>query len=161
MKRPEFVSLITAAISFIPYLMLAWAASELLDNTGFWEALGWLLGLRLFFGIVEMIGGILSWRVYGKRVSTGFFVQALREGGFPPRYDVYADADEYFDQVIADETQSLDTKVACGAFMGSIKAYRGVGLLPGLRIGSAWEAALEIHSPKASYVAPEHPYDDD
>jgi hypothetical protein len=152
MKRPELISLITASIAFVPYLLLAWAACKLLNDTEFWEALGWLLGLRLFFGVVETIGGILAWRVYGRRVSSGIFAQALREGKFPQRYDIYADADEYFDQVVADQSQPVDMRVAAGAFIGSMKAYRSVGLLFGLRIGGAWEAALELHSPKASWV---------
>ena len=152
MKRPELISLITASIAFIPYLLLAWAASKLLSDTGFWQALGWLLGLRLFFGVVEMIGGILAWRVYGRRVSSAIFAQALREGKFPQRYDIYADADEYFDQVVADQAQPVDMRVTAGTFIGSIKAYRSVGLLTGLRIGSAWESALEIHSPKALWL---------
>jgi len=35
----------------------------------FWTAIGVFLGARMFFGIIECFGGILVWRLYGRKVA--------------------------------------------------------------------------------------------
>jgi len=144
-------ALIGGSIATVPYCLLAYAFSRLLNDTSFWEALGWLVAVRCFFSIVELIGSILAWRLHGRKVAVTAFTSALRAVNMPPRYDTYGDIDEYLNDVIADQSQPTDLRIAAGGILGSLQATRQRGMVVTVRMQNAWDLALEAYSPKASW----------
>ena len=78
---------IMALFAFVPYLLVSWAYMALVNGGGnqFWAAFGVLLAARLFFCIIETLGSILSWRLFGKRLMINKFLELLRANNFPKR----------------------------------------------------------------------------
>lgn len=159
MDNPEKFA-ISGAIASVPYALLAWAASKVFD-VGFWEALGWLVALRTAFGVIELLGAVLAWRLYSRKVSIRICTEAMKTNKFPPRYRYMDESEDYFARVIEDDTQPQETKIGAATFLGSIKAIRLSGMIRGMRVASAWDAALEAHSPRASFVDPDDREDGD
>jgi len=64
-------ALIMSAFAFIPYLLVAWGYTRIADGSVrvFWIALGLLIGARFFFSVIETVGSILAWRLYGRRLA--------------------------------------------------------------------------------------------
>ena len=78
---------ITFAFAMVPYLLVTWGYTELTngDTKTFWTALGILLGVRVFFSLIETLGSVLSWRLYGKNFMVQKMLEVLRANKFPMR----------------------------------------------------------------------------
>ena len=85
------------AFSVLLYPALTWAYVALTGGGmhEFWKALGLLLGVRLFFSIVETMSGILQWRLYGMRTAVQECVEVLRTNSFPGREYANDDLGDY------------------------------------------------------------------
>jgi hypothetical protein len=141
-------SAVALVFSAIVYSGVAWACARFLDES-FARVLGLLIAARTFFGIVEGIAGVLYWRMYGKRLLTQQFVEALREGNFPPRYIRWQRFRDYLGRVEDDEKCSRETRRAATEFYKALANIENTGILAGMRAHAATEAALELYSPKA------------
>lgn len=144
------------AFSSLPYLMLAWALMVITDGDAkdFWLALGVLLVLRMFFSAVEALGGILLWRLYGRRFAVRKTLAVFRTNDFPAAElgeDVYA----YLYRVqrapgcsaqLRDRVQELE--------FDAVKSV-GKGWLPGRRARSAMQQALNEYA--RQHVLPVEP----
>jgi len=139
--------------SWLPYLVVAWGYMKLADDLwgDFWTALLWLLVARTFFSIIEILGGIAAWRVYGRRALTQSYLELLRENDFPQRTNSYDDVLGYLSGIELDVDGVLSDQVkrAATEFRTALAIYRTTGLFAGLRHLAAAEAALEIYSPKS------------
>lgn len=153
MTRGEKTQLIAGAIAFVPYLFIAWGGAKVFDVT-FIKALTWLIGIRLLFSLVETVGGFLAWRTYGRRKAIDGFLHVLRTNSFPKRawrYDGFLD---YLSGIKDDESARPELRCCARELQTLLGAYENIGILPGTRMHSASEAALELYSPKAE--APEY-----
>jgi hypothetical protein len=67
----QISTFIVFGISLIPYAALSWGYSAFTDGgwPGFWRGFGVLIAVRAFFSLVEGIGGIPVWRLYGRTVA--------------------------------------------------------------------------------------------
>ena len=85
--------LMIAAFAAIPYGLVTWGYTVFTDGDvqAFWVALGVLLGIRLFFSLIEMLGGVLYWRLYGRRIVLSNALKFLKTNGFPPRESTPSD----------------------------------------------------------------------
>ena len=85
--------LMIAAFAAIPYGLVTWGYTAFTDGDvqAFWVALGVLLGIRLFFSLIEMLGGVLYWRLYGRRIVLSNALKFLKTNGFPPRESTPSD----------------------------------------------------------------------
>jgi hypothetical protein len=140
---------ITAALGSVPYVLLAWAFSEVGGGLArdFWSVLGVLVVARLFFNVVDFVGSVLAWRAYGKRVMVQRFAAILRARGFPPRRFMQDSTDTYLCRVSEDPEYSADAKELAREIERALVMSENTGLLFGMRIRAAWDAALERHSP--------------
>lgn len=155
MTRGEKTQLIGGMIAFIPYLVIAWGFTKITEVT-FWPALGWLLGVRLIFAIVETLGGVLAWRVYGRGKAVDGMLQFLRANKFPKRRWRYDDFMDYLSSIEKDDASPRELRSSAREMQTLLGLYENVGILPGMRMHSASEAALEIYSPKAEAPEYEH-----
>jgi hypothetical protein len=73
--------------ALVPYALVAWAYNLLNndDASGFWTALGVLIGVRFFFFIIETLGDVLCWRLYKRSLAVENALTFLKANGFPQR----------------------------------------------------------------------------
>lgn len=148
MTRGEKTQFIGGAIAFVPYLLIVWGGAHVLEVT-LVKALSWLVGIRLLFTLVETVGGALAWRLNGRRKTIDGFVELLRANNYPKR--TYRDDDflSYLARIESDEGASAKLLSNAREMQALLGIYENVGILPGMRMHSASDAALDIYSPKA------------
>jgi len=143
-------STIIALFSFVPYLLVSWAYMELANGGSeqFWDAFGVLIAIRLFFSVIETLGSILSWRLYGKKLMVDNFLGLLQANNFPKRE--YQD-DDFLGYLarIKDGLYADSVKTSAKEIYFLLSTLESMGILLGMRMHTASEAALETYSPKA------------
>lgn len=151
--------LVTAAFAFVPYALVAWGYTELADGNCemFWTAFGVLLGARLFFSIIESLGGILWWRLYGKKNTVQKVLEMLRVNRFPLREYKHDDISNYIARIKGNDEILPPVKIAAYQLEFLLATSEDRGILEGARIFSAAEIALDAYSPKS--LAPEFPWE--
>jgi hypothetical protein len=143
--------LITASFAWVPYALvpLVYVAVTEGGPKEFWAALGLLLVVRLFFYIIETLGGVLSWWVYGKKRMIGMQLQFLRVHNFPRRKFSHDSFSAYMFRIEEDEDSPAALKALAKESTRTLELFDNLGILLGMRMHSAAEAALEAYSPKA------------
>ncbi len=143
-------SIIIALFSLMPYLLVSWAYTEFTGGGSkqFWGAFWVLIAVRLFFGVIETLGGILSWRFYGKKLMINKFLGLLRANNFPKREYQHDDFSAYLARI--EDRGYADSTKTCAKEIGFLlSTFESMGTLQGMRIHAASEAALEAYSPKS------------
>ena len=141
--------LVVVACSVIPYALVAWATSKLIDSS-FWAALGWLLAARLFFSAIEFSGSYLLWRFHGRRQMKAAMLAHLSQSKMPRRYFSHDDLLNYLARVADDEVVPVQARTAARETELMAKFYESLGVVASMRFYAAAEAALEEYSPRAS-----------
>jgi len=138
--------------AMVPYVFATWIYSELVngDTETFIAALGVLLGIRLFFIIIETFSSVLAWRLYGKRFMVQKIMEMFRTNNFPMREYRQDDVGNYIARIQANEATSPEVKIASERLEFLFLTCENLGALAGARIYSAAEAALNAYSPKNS-----------
>jgi hypothetical protein len=146
--------IVLAMYSLVPYALVSWAYMALVDRstTEFWSAFGVLIAARTFFSIIEGLGGILSWRLYGKQVTVQKFLHFLRSNDFPKREYAHDDFLNYLARIEDEPEYSTSAKAAAKEIHVLLAAYESTGILVGARMHAASDAALDLYSPKS--IAP-------
>lgn len=103
-------TLITLGFAWIPYVILSWGYAQIMDGN-FWKVLGVLIAVRLFFSVIETIGSIFSWRLYGKKKIVELNVNFLRNNNFPNRVLEHDDFLSYLIGIENNEEYSLQLKI--------------------------------------------------
>lgn len=144
--------LITAGFSLVPYLLVSWGYAELTDGTRktLWVAFGVLVGVRLFFGLIETLGSVLSWRLYGKKQMVQKMLGVLQTNKFPKRFYFHDDILNYLARIEDSEEISHSVKSAAKQLEFLLATFENLGILAGARMYSATEAALEMYSPRSA-----------
>lgn len=146
---------IVALFAFVPYALVAWGYMALTNGAAkdFWAALGVLVGVRIFFSIIETLGGVLTWHLYSKRLVIGKNLEFLRANGFPKRKYSHDDFLSYLVRIEDDPEQPTALRTAAREMHSVLGSCENMGILLGMRMHCAAEAALEIYSPKAEVPA--------
>jgi hypothetical protein len=142
--------IIIALFSVIPYLLVSWTYMEFAGGGSkqFWGAFGVLIAVRLFFGVIETLGSILSWRLYGKKLMINRFLGLLRANNFPKREYQHDDFSAYLARI--EDGEYADSTKTCAKEIGFLlSTFESMETLQGMRIHAASEAALEAYSPKS------------
>ncbi len=137
--------------SMVPYLLVSWGYTTLTDGDtkAFWTAMGCLLGARLFFGLIETLGDVLMFHLYGKKFAVERVVKILRAHEFPMREYEHDDFSAYLCRIydnFANYPQSL--KSTAREIEGGLIMLESVAVWPSARLWSACDAALDIYAPK-------------
>ena len=108
--------------SLVPYVLVAWGYAKFTDGgqNAFWVEFGLLVAARLFFAIIEGLGGVLAWRLHGKNVAVGNFLRCLRANNFPERYFKHDDFLNYLSRVIDDHASPATAKQTAKCLSGKI-----------------------------------------
>jgi hypothetical protein len=148
-------TIIVMLLAWVPYSAVAWGYMVLTDGTAktFWYALGTLVAARLFFSIIEGLGGILSWRIYGKRVAVQRSLAILRANNFPKRRYAEEDFQNYLAGIEDDPECPESVKKGANEIQLVLSAFERFGILLGMRMHSAAEAAFDLYSPKSEAPA--------
>ena len=143
--------IITALLAFVPYLLVSWGYTTLTNGNAkdFWVALGVLLLVRLFFGIIETLGAVLSWRVYGKKLMVKKHLEFLRTHNFPRRTYAHDNISAYLLRIEDGPEYSAPLKTTAKEMRSVLELCEGFGILLGMRMHSAAEAALDVYSPRS------------
>lgn len=78
---------IRLVFSLVLYVAAAWGWKALTDGDAavFWTALAWLVGIRLWFALVEAIGGWIAWLMNPRGSAAKDIAAHPRENQIPPR----------------------------------------------------------------------------
>jgi hypothetical protein len=146
--RSQFIM---ALFAWVPYMLVSFAYMKLTEGSwkDFWVALGALIVVRLFFGIIEMLGGSLAWRMYGKKLMVNKHLQLLHANKFPTRQYSHDDFSAYMSRIADDPDSPAPLIVLAKEATHSLELAENLGILIGMRVHSAAEAALDIYSPKS------------
>jgi hypothetical protein len=143
-------SIVVFSLSLVPYAAVAWALTHFnVLDIYFWRALGLLLLARLFFALIEAIGGVLIWRLHNRKRVVEWFVHYLRSNSFPKRIYYHDDFLNYLVRVEDDEQLPIAVRKSARELEGQLATFETMGVLIGARMHAASELALEIYSPRA------------
>jgi hypothetical protein len=142
--------IIISLFAFVPYLLVSWGYMALVDGgaSQFWSAFGVLVAARLFFSVIETLGSVLSWRLYGKKLMVNKFHEFLRANNFPKRTYAHDDFLNYLAR-IEDGPFPPSVKASAKEIYFLLSTFESMGILLGMRMHSATEAALDAYSPKS------------
>jgi hypothetical protein len=135
---------IVFALSIAPYVLVAWGYTALSGRgtAAFWTALAFLFGARLFFAVIEFVGGVLVWRFWGRKVMVDKILHWLKSGKFPARYYEHDTFLAYLTRIEDDYASSTELKCQARAIEGLLAMLEASGILAGMRAHSASEIAL-------------------
>lgn len=152
--------LLIFGLSWVPYVLIGWAVMHFGDGNAstFWYTIGALLIVRLFYSIIETLGGVLVWRAVGKRDMVSQMVQALSEGRFPPANDAAEGMLSYLVRIDDDDTP-IQIRLMARELKGGLQVYESIGILPGMRVHAAMDAALRKHSETRGLTAAQPSWD--
>lgn len=142
-------------IASAPYLFVLVGVVAFVPSVSFWEALVLMVGIRFMIGLVETLGLIFSWQVYGREKAVMNFVAVLHHNEFPGRYSKGDDFLNYLARIENDDTLDAHVRQAAREMGSLLKMYETIGLLQGARMHNVSERALEAYSPRAN--APDPP----
>ena len=136
-------ALVMFAFSMLPYTLVAWGYAELTDgrSTSFWTALGVLVGVRLFFSIIEGLGKILLWRLYGRKHVVGIAMNLFKANGFPQRKYEHDTLLAYLSRIKGDPENPSRLRQSAVQVEQTLVIMEELGILVGARMHSAYEAA--------------------
>ena len=143
--------IIFALFAFVPYILVSWAYMALANGSSreFWSAFGVLIGARFFFSVIETFGSVLSWRLYGKKLTVSKFLLLLQSNNFPKREYAHDDFLNYLARIDDGPQYPMSIKTAAKEIYSLLSTYESIGILPGARMHAASEAALDAYSPKS------------
>ncbi|HQR19491.1 MAG TPA: hypothetical protein PKV98_01405 [Burkholderiaceae bacterium] len=139
--------IIMAVFAWIPYVLVSWGYAKLTGGS-FWPALGVLVVVRLFFSAIETLGSVLAWRIYGRKAVVERNLSLLRASNFPKRQNAHDDFLSYLGRIESDETSSQQLKAAAKQWEQVLAFFESSGILLGVRMHAAADAALDVYSPK-------------
>lgn len=138
---------INFAFSLLPYFAVAWLFQWASREQGvFWQALGALVALRIFFHGIEWIGGIVAWRLYGRRAAIKEMVQSFRREGYPKRRQEHHDFMNYVADLEMDETVPKEQRQALRDLHCMTVGVEKVTILAGMRLHDVMDSALAEYS---------------
>lgn len=139
--------IIMALFAWVPYVLVSWGYANLSDGN-FWSVLGVLLAVRFFFGVIETLGSVLAWRLYGRNKMIEKNLTMLRANNFPKRQYAHDDFLNYLSRIEGDETGPQQIKLAARQWEQVLAFFESSGILLGMRMHAATDEALNIYSPK-------------
>lgn len=130
------------------YLLIINAIIRLSDTEFSWSVVGLLLGLRVFFWIIESVGSALCWRLFDRKIAVENVLNFLREHEFPKKEYSDDNLGDYLSR-IQDNQYPIILRRTAGAVEGTLAICEQFGVWVGYRIRSIWETALQVYTPRS------------
>lgn len=132
---------------WVPYALVSWGYAHF-SGGSFWSSLVVLLAVRLSFSVIETLGSIVAWRLYGKRKMIETNLNLLHANNFPVAQYAQSDFLNYLNHIEHEEDYSQQLKMAAIQWKQTLAFYEDVGILLGMRMHTAADEALKIYLPK-------------
>lgn len=131
--------------SLLPNLVLAWIYKALTDGNwkSFCIAFAALIGIRLFFWVVDTTFRIVTWKLYRKRFVVQKILDDFRRFNFPMRQDPKEDWLMYLQRIQETESLPFTARRAAALMEGQMDLHDKAGVVVGMQSEGAMEAALE------------------
>jgi hypothetical protein len=148
----QYIGLVLTSLA--PYLIVSYGLSKIDDGhfISFWGAVGLLVGLRLFFGLIEWLGGMIQWRLLGKKVLIEWYLDYFRSHGFPEcehnDYNVLSYLGRIQDG--GSPRYSVELQRAATMLSGQLALLEDMGIIIGMRHMAAANEALNNFLPKSN-----------
>lgn len=136
-----------ALFAWVPYVLVSWGYATLSESS-FWSVLGALLAIRIFFSVIETLGSVLAWRLYGRKQMIERNLSLLRANNFPKRQHAHDDFLNYLSRIEDDKACAQQTQIAARQWQQTLSFFESSGILVGMRMHAAADEALNIYSPK-------------
>ena len=151
---------IVFALSIIPYAAVSWAYAAFVDGgwPDFWKCFGVLSAIRFFFSVIEGVGGILVWRIYGRRVAVAHWLKFFRENNFPPKEYASDDFGNYRARLAACYRRRADAPYLASEIEVLLLSYEHRGILIGMRMHAAIEEAFRRYQATQPTAAKADPW---
>jgi len=114
---------------------------------GFWPVLGAIVAARLCFGLLDVIGGVISWHMVGRRVAVANWLARLRANQFPPREYANDDASTFFMRIHENNRLPEVMRFTAREAEVLLESSASQGRFVEARMNAAADAALEAYSP--------------
>jgi hypothetical protein len=147
-KRAERVRMIAGGLSLAVYAAFAWLNAQIFDLQ-FWKVFGGLVAIRAFFSLIEGVATFLNWRLAGRPAAVQGFLAVLPANDFPPRENAHDDFLGYLARLDSDYQPKPDYPRAAKELYTLLASTEAQGILVGMRMHAASDAALDIYSPKS------------
>jgi hypothetical protein len=143
--------LIISAFTLVPYLLVAWGFTVLTDGEAstFWKALLVLFAFRTFFALIDTLGGVLRWRLWGRNLTVAHALDWFTSRQFPQRKYADDDMGAYLVRIEDDPEQPLALRMAAAELDRMFGVYEQFGILVGARFRDAYRVALEQYAPSS------------
>jgi hypothetical protein len=147
-NKAERTQMFAGGLSVAVYLVVAWIGAKLFDLQ-LWTVFVGLIVARAFFGLIEGAATFLNWRFAGRKSAVQGFLEVLRANNFPPRENEHDDFLGYLARLDSDYQPKPDYKRAAKELYTFLASTETRGILAGMRVHAASDAALDIYSPKS------------
>lgn len=140
------------ALGFVSPLLLnavlAWAFTAFTNGNSstFWTTFFVLIGIRLFFALVDSIFSVLSFKLYRKKFVVQQLVNDFRRFEFPKREDLNEDWLMYLKRLQATESLPFTVRRTAAFLEGQFDLADKSGFLMGRQSEAAMEAAVNAWS---------------
>ena len=131
---------IMSLFAFVPYLLVAWAYMAVVngDSGDLWKALGLLVAVRFFFSVIETVGTVVSWRLYGSNSWSTSSLSFCAQTIFPKRKYAHDDFLNYLARIEDDPTCPAAVKASVERdLLSPFPTFESMGILLGMRMHSA------------------------
>jgi hypothetical protein len=143
--------LIVSAFTLTPYLLVACSFTALTDGEAstFWKALLVLFALRICFGLIDTLGGVLQWRLWGRNALVAHALNWFTARQFPQRKYAEDDLGNYLARIEQDPEQPHALRMAAAELDRMFLVYEEFGILVGVRFHDAYRVAFEQYAPSS------------
>lgn len=139
------------------YCVISWVLSAWMDG-GAKEFL-WILiamiGLRIAYEFVDFVGGVIVWRVYGRRKAVAHFLEIMQKANLPMRCYCHDRIDDYLHRIESEDfhgyrtgeikAEAKKTAAELNHLLMTVSDQHGA--IAEARTWDAMGRALKIHSP--------------
>ena len=110
---------------------------------------GRVAGDSIFFSLIEMLGGVLYWRLYGRKIALSNALKFLKTNGFPPREYAHDTLLAYLARIQDGHEYSPPLRAAAAEAERLLTFIEQLGIVMGARTWEVWCAALDAHAPRS------------
>jgi len=106
-----------------------------------------LLGVRRCFSVIETLGNVLDWRLYGRKLAVGNAVAFLKASEYPTRKYSHDNFGNYLARIQDDPEYPATLRRSVREIEHMLPMVEQVGISVGVRAHSTFEAALDVYAP--------------
>ncbi len=116
-------------------------------RSGVWDRSWRVAGDSTFFSLIELLGNVLYWRLYGRRIALSNALKFLKTNKFPPREYEHDTLLAYLARIQDGPEYPSPLRAAAAEAERLLTFIEQLGIGMGARNWDVWCAALDAHAP--------------